>query len=209
MAVVFGGGVLAHVWPQLHDWSLAATTPLLILTNAAVLLEAFDTDRARRLRWWCLGAWLITVVLEMIGVATGRLFGAYHYGPTLRGQLAGVPLLIGLNWTTLLLGALAAADARLTPRLSRSARLWVVPTAAALLLTAFDWVMEPVAVALNYWSWHTWPAIPLQNYGAWFGIAWVLGLMYVGLGLRARAALAQYYFLIQAAFFLLLRSFLP
>ncbi len=208
MAVVFGGGVLAHVWPLLHDWSLAATTPLLILTNGAVLLQAFDQDRARRLRWWCAGAWLVTVILEMVGVATGRLFGAYHYGPTLRGQLAGVPLLIGLNWTTLLLGALAWADARLTPRLSRSARLWLVPLTAAFLLTLFDWVMEPVAVALDYWSWHTWPRIPLQNYIAWFGIAFGLGLTYVGLGLRARASLAQFYFLIQAVFFVLLRLIL-
>ncbi len=199
LLVLFGGGVLAHVWPALRAFSLAITTPLLLLTNALVLLAVLDDERARRLRWWCLAAWVVTVALEMIGVATGRIFGPYHYGSTLRGQLAGVPLLIGLNWVTLLLGALALA-ARVWPA------QWAFRTvSAALLLTAFDWVMEPVAVHLGYWQWHTWPLIPAQNYVAWFAIALGLGGAFAALGLRIRTTLAAAYFGVQLGFFVLLR----
>ena len=183
MAILFGGGILAHAWAPLRGLALAITTPLLLLTNVAVLWAAFDEERAPRLRWWCLGGWALTVALEMAGVATGKVFGTYHYGPTLRGQVAGVPLLIGLNWITLLLGAISLS-AKFERRVAktdahaqletRNSKLFKA-TIAALLLTAFDWVMEPTAVALDYWQWATWPQIPLQNYAAWFGIAWLLG----------------------------------
>lgn len=222
MSWLFGGGVLAHTWPLLRPLALGLTTPLLILTNAAVLLAVFDDHRTRRLRWWCLGAWTVTVALEMTGVATGRVFGAYAYGPTLRGQVAGVPLLIGLNWTVLLLGALGIVS-RFWLLVSGSAAQTQQPNnqksqttnqklltalGAAALLTAFDGVMEPVAVGLHYWAWASWPLIPTQNYAAWFGIALALGWSFTALGLTVRTALAQYYFGLQLAFFVALRLLL-
>lgn len=200
MLVLFGGGVLAHSLPVLLPLALAITTPLLLLTNAAVLLAVLDDECSRRLRWWCLGAWALTVALEMLGVATGLVFGPYQYGPTLNGQVAGVPLLIGLNWTTLLLGALA-----LTERLAPSAGPWGRPLLAAALLTGFDWVMEPVAVRFGYWHWQTWPLIPVRNYVAWYGIAAGLGLALAAARVRVRTALAVAYFGIQLGFFVLLR----
>ncbi len=240
MGWLFGGGILAHSWPLLRPLALALTTPLLILTNAAVLLAVFDDHRTRRLRWWCLGAWAVTVALEMVGVATGRVFGAYAYGPTLRGQIAGVPLLIGLNWTVLLLGALSlvsrfwffvfGSSAQTQQSGSNESPFWgenddvrkswinqkpetrnqklLTAFAAAALLTAFDGVMEPVAVSLNYWAWASWPLIPTQNYVAWFGIALALGWSFTALGLTVRTHLAQYYFGLQLAFFVALRLLL-
>lgn len=220
LLILFGGGVLAHVWPLLQPLALAITSPLLLLTNAAVLLAVLDDERAPRLRWWCAGAWALTVTLEIVGVATGRIFGPYHYGPTLRGQVAGVPLLIGLNWVTLLLGALALTE-QLTAKLTQTltGRAWPTaaardyapsfdwrrPVAAAALLTGFDWVMEPVAVHLDYWQWHTWPHIPAQNYAAWFGIALGLAGGLEVLRVRVRTSLAAAYFGVQLGFFGLLR----
>ncbi len=213
LLIAFGGGVLAHGWSGLRPFALTITPALLLLTNAAVLLAVLDDERARRLRWWCAGAWALTVALEIVGVATGRIFGAYHYGATLRGQVAGVPLLIGLNWVTLLLGALALTE-RAWPAapptgLEPTSRLVGRATAAAGLLTGFDWVMEPVAVRLDYWQWHAWPHIPGQNYVAWFGIALGLAGVLVGLKLRVRTSLAAAYFGIQLGFFVLLRLVLP
>ncbi len=203
MLILFGGGVLAHSWPLLRPLALAITTPLLLLTNAAVLAAVLDDERARALRWWCVGAWTLTVALEMIGVATGRVFGPYHYGATLGGQVAGVPLLIGLNWVTLLLGALALTERGwLGPRVSGR---WLRPVLAAALLTGFDWVLEPVAVQLDYWQWHTWPHIPGQNYVAWYGIALVLGSALTAARLRIRTSLAATYFGVQLAFLVALR----
>lgn len=201
LLILFGGGVLAHLWPLLRSLALAITTPLLLLTNAAVLLAVLDDERMIALRCWCAGAWALTVALEIVGVATGRVFGAYHYGTTLGGQLAGVPLLIGLNWVTLLLGALALTE-HVWPD---PGRRWLRPAAAAALLTGFDWVMEPVAVHLGYWHWHTWPHIPAQNYAAWFGIALGLGSALAAGKLHIRTSLAAAYFGVQLGFFALLR----
>ena len=210
LLVLFGGGVLAHVWPLLRPLALAITSPLLLLANAAVLLAVLDDERSHRLRWWCAAAWALTVGLEIAGVATGRIFGPYHYGPTLRGQVAGVPLLIGLNWVTLLLGALALTERADRFGLSQHKESpgwvrWLRPVVAAALLTGFDWVMEPVAVQLGYWQWHTWPRIPGQNYAAWFGIALGLGGALTALGVRVRTGLAATYFKVQLGFFALLR----
>ncbi len=209
MLLFFGGGILAHALPSLQPLAFAITTPLLLLTNAAVLFALFDDhdERAGRLRWWCLGAWTVTLTLEIVGVATGAIFGPYHYGATLRGQVADVPLLIGLNWVTLLLGALTLAN-RL-PGAASAAGAVLTPLAGAILLTAFDWLMEPVAVALGYWHWHTWPAIPTQNYVAWFLIALGLGSTLRALRLQPRTGLAGAYFLVQAGFFVALRLVLP
>jgi len=208
LAILFGGGVLAHAWTPLRPLALALTTPLLLLANGAVLLAVFDDSRAPRLRIWCLAAWALTVTLEIVGVATGHIFGAYHYGPTLRGQVAGVPLLIGLNWVTLLLGAVALLETGLPSSLPPLVRWWLVPLASALLLVAFDWIMEPIAVELRYWHWASWPQIPIRNYAAWLVIALFLTLTLRVLRISVGTKLARFYLLLQLAFFGLLRAFL-
>jgi bisanhydrobacterioruberin hydratase len=211
MAILFGGGILAHSLAPLRGLALAITTPLLLLTNAAVLWAIFDEVRLPRLYWWCLGAWFVTLTLEMVGVATGLIFGDYHYGATLRGQVAGVPLLIGLNWVALLLGAIALIEHHWWnsehPFTRSNALLpaFLKAIGAALLLTGFDWVMEPVAVALDYWQWATWPLIPWRNYGAWFFIAFVLAFLFGSLRIRLSTGMARYYFVIQLLFFAALR----
>lgn len=218
MLLFFGGGVLAHGWPLLRPLALALTTPLLLLTNGAVLLAVLDDERAPALRVWSVAAWSVTVILEIVGVATGRVFGAYHYGSALGGQVAGVPLLIGLNWITLLLGGLALTERALPAQLP--GRRWLVAAAAALLLTAFDWVMEPVAVRLGYWFWEGGPAaggehlpaplhVPLQNYLAWLLIGLGLAGALAARRVRVRTGLAGAYFGIQLVFFGLLRWLLP
>ena len=50
-------------------------------------------------------AFLIGFVAELIGVHTGWLFGRYSYESNLGVKIAGVPILIGLNWAILSLGA--------------------------------------------------------------------------------------------------------
>ena len=48
--------------------------------------------------------------------------------------------------------------------------------AASILMTFFDFIMEPAAIKLNYWSWLT-TTIPLQNYLAWFVISFILMIL--------------------------------
>ena len=49
-------------------------------------------------------------------------------------------------------------------------------------MTAFDILMEPAAMALNYWNWEN-GVVPFQNYLAWFVLSFIF--TYTGLKLKA------------------------
>jgi hypothetical protein len=87
----------------------------------------------------CLPIWL-TFFTEVAGVATGAVFGEYHYGPTMWAQWLNVPLVIALNWTLLIM-----ATSQLAARLSSK------PILAALLtggfIVGYDYFIEPVAIS--------------------------------------------------------------
>ena len=74
----------------------------------------------------------------------------------------------------------------------------------ALLMVVFDFVMEPAAVKLRYWTWQD-GIIPLQNYIAWFLVS--LFLMYIaikrGLFRTRLPRLAFHAFFAQLAYFIL------
>ncbi|MGC4066308.1 MAG: carotenoid biosynthesis protein [Polyangiaceae bacterium] len=107
---------------------------------------------------------LIGFFVEVLGVATGAVFGAYEYTARLGPSSLGVPWVIGLNWA-MLIHAIHAGVGRLgLPTMAKSA-------VGASAMTLFDWIMEPAAIALGYWRWSS-PTVPMRNYAAW----WVLSL---------------------------------
>lgn len=150
---------------------------------------------------------------EMVGVKTGALFGNYHYSDILGWKINDVPVLIGINWFIVTYGS---------AMLALQVRHWVaahipIPGKAiyskwiglslvidgALIATLFDWVMEPAAVKLGFWSWEG-GQIPLLNYISWFLISILLLVLFSRLKLKPHA-FASNLLLIQAAFFLVLR----
>jgi len=163
----FAVGVLGHALPQTRGLMLAATPWFLLLSGAAALAVAWPRQGAGRFVLWLVLAYGITLAVEIYGVASARVFGAYHYGPTLGLAVGGVPLIIGFNWVLVILACVSLFDGLPGSR-------WWGPLPAAILATAFDWIMEPLAVRLDYWQWDG-GTIPLQNYLAWFAIALVLG----------------------------------
>jgi putative membrane protein len=46
------------------------------------------------------------------------------------------------------------------------------------ILTLFDLVMEPVAIALNYWRWDQ-GSVPIDNYITWFILSSISGYLLV------------------------------
>ena len=104
----------------------------------------------------------IGFVIEVIGVKTGALFGTYSYGDPLGVKLFEVPLMIGVNWLVLSFSSIGIAS-----KMFKSKILQVI--ASSLLLVALDFLIEPVAIKLNFWSWNG-GYIPPQNYLMWFGV---------------------------------------
>jgi putative membrane protein len=145
-------------------------------------------------------AFVAGLFAEIIGVNTGILFGDYHYSKIFGEKLMGVPILIGLNWF-----CIVYASFQVVLKFIKSAHLngFAIALLTAFLATLFDFVMEPVAIELGFWQWHT-PEIPFLNYACWFIISFMIALFFYWIGVKKNNPFAVYLFFIQLLFFVFL-----
>lgn len=197
MVFLFASGLVAHAVHSLRPLTTSTTDLFLLLINGSLLWLLIRSNGDRRLWLWSLAVYVFTFSVEAIGVATGAIFGEYAYGAGMKVQWLGVPLVIALNWTLLILGV-----NDLTSRLPASP--WLRAAAAALLIAAYDWFIEPVAIRLDYWQWATGSNIPLQNYIAWAVVAFMASLPLHLLRIRFRHWLLPLYLGVQWLYFVLM-----
>lgn len=145
-----------------------ALTPFNLLLSFAVLLYANRSNFKKLIALMSIIP--IGYVIELIGVHTGVLFGNYTYGTNLGPTIAGVPPIIGLNWSMLI----AACFAFTTGWFKNN--LWQA-FLVAILMTLIDVFIEPVAIKSNFWSWQN-GVIPLYNFVCWFILSFVIALVY-------------------------------
>jgi putative membrane protein len=145
-------------------------------------------------------AFVAGLFAEIIGVNTGILFGDYHYSKIFGEKLMGVPILIGLNWF-----CIVYASFQVVLKFIKSVHLnsFAIAFLTAFLATLFDFVMEPVAIELGFWQWHT-PEIPFLNYACWFIISFLIALFFHWVGVKKNNPFAVYLFFIQLLFFVFL-----
>ena len=131
-------------------------------------------------------------VIEYIGVHTGVLFGSYEYGKALGPGIGNIPIVIGVNWFCVVLASSA---------LLYSIRLNVALKAilAGALSTGMDFLIEPVAIKLDFWSWEG-GVIPTWNYVCWFGFASLFSFIYLSLT-KSKNKPAQALFVMWLLFF--------
>lgn len=134
---------------------------------------------------------------EWIGIHTHRLFGQYNYGNTLGLKLFGVPLTIGCNWFMLIYST------GVLMQRSRLNSFILKALAGALLLVLLDTLIEPVAVHFDYWHWVN-SVIPLKNYICWFGISFLMLLVFEACRFKRQSIVAVVFLLTQFGFFGLL-----
>ena len=196
LCVLYAVGLAGHLASATRSLMSALTPYVLLLCGLAAVAPAFLA--ARRGVWiWAAAVFAATFLLEAAGTATGRIFGPYTYGPTLGWKLLEVPVVIAFNWLLVILGFTMLVGRRIR------SPVWTSHLAAALT-AAFDFLMEPIAIRLDYWTWQT-AAIPLRNYLAWFLIALASSLAFTLPKLPVAGHLPARYVLIQAAFFAGLR----
>ena len=134
-------------------------------------------------------------LVEMAGTGTGLIFGSYTYGSALGIKILSTPLLIGINWLVLVYCVHSLFP---TGR-----QKWFYPFIGAAMLVVYDFVMEPVAIATDMWSWAG-VTVPLKNYIAWYLVALILFSVLRFSGIQYRNAVAGWLSLIQFPFFLVL-----
>jgi len=155
--------------------------PSAVMMLVPVLMGGFSLTHAV----YTLGIWhaagffalsiAVSFTFEAIGVATGSVFGPYHYSDTLGPKLLDVPLLIPLAWFMVIYPSYALANYITTGRAvsrprTKLPRLVGVVLLSAVLMTAWDLLLDPQATQEGYWVWDTQGAyfgIPVQNFVGW------------------------------------------
>jgi bisanhydrobacterioruberin hydratase len=200
-----------------RSWFVALTPVNLVMMLVLLWLTHPKTNTCKFYLFFLI-CWCTGMAVEIIGTNTGLLFGQYSYGEVLGPGVAGVPVLIGINWFSIVYSSAAIADKLLPPapvynvrkaQRKLGARDIALGFTGAMLTTFFDWVMEPVAVKLGYWEWNNDGEIPLYNYVCWFAVSFLLLVISSLMKFSISNRFAVWLFVIQLIFFLVLRLFLP
>lgn len=190
-------GALGLYWPPSRPF-FQLLAPFNLLFTALVLLY-FQEEKSKSFWIFAAVAFLTGFFVEVLGVATGQIFGSYQYGHALGLHLWNVPLTIGLNWLILIyaIGMLLEPYIKLW---------WLRALAMATLMMLTDVLIEPVAIRIDFWTWNS-PDIPLQNYVAWWVVAFFLALCFVRMPFAKRNPIAGAVYVCQLIFFVLLNLF--
>lgn len=143
------------------------------------LIWLFQEQKNKAFYLFATITFLVGYGIEVLGVHTGLIFGVYWYGDTLGQQWLKVPLVLGANWLILIYGAIVFVCRCVPLKGIRINWLRVVMQGGigATLLVLLDILIEPVAIYFDFWHWQN-EIVPLQNYLAWFIIAFAL--IYLG-----------------------------
>lgn len=197
IAILYLVGILGFSFEATYSLFVFLTPVNLLLTTSLLLF--FQQTWSVKSALVLAGVAFIGFVTELVGVNTGLFFGEYQYGPALGIQLMNTPLLIGINWLILAYGVFVLFG-KINLR-------WYFPLIGALLMVLFDFVMEPVATALDMWSWKT-EQIPLKNYVDWYLVSVLIFALMRAARLQLNNRLAVWILLVQFVFFLALNIIL-
>lgn len=196
LLLLYGVGIAGHLWKPALNLMFLLTPVTLLITSAIVLYPSAKEAPLKNLLWM-LSVFAAGFIFEVIGVNTNLIFGAYVYGNVLGVKIYGVPPIIGLNWVCVALGSLTIAE-----RIGRN-KVEII-LIAGLAGVLFDFIMEPAAMGLGYWSWAG-NSVPFQNYAAWFLITSASALSAKITNVKFTGHLPAAYLAIQSVFFLILR----
>lgn len=188
-------GFVGILHPEWHQ-TFIALTPMNLIFLLAVLLVFHSKFYLKEILWMVL-VFLVGYGIEVVGVATGLVFGTYAYGESLGPKLFEVPPVMGVNWLLLCYTSVRLVNFNGLPN-------WVKAALSASLMVLLDIVMEPVAMSFDYWQWQD-GAIPLQNYFAWWVVALGLNALWFKIKDKGINNFSPWMFAYLSAFFMTMR----
>ena len=108
----------------------------------------------------CLKIFFFGFFVEVVGVNTGIIFGEYSYGNTLGLKLFNTPLVMGINWLNLSLASFGVISFFTEKKI-------LLILLSSILMVSLDYIIEPIAINLDFWSWQN-ISVPIHNYFGWF-----------------------------------------
>ena len=166
--VIYTVGVVGLIVPFTKSLLVELTFLVLLITSIALFVFHRSIKPKRDLAVFAI-IFLSGIVVEIVGVKTGLIFGSYHYGNSLGPKILGTPIIIGLNWLFL-----TYAAASISEKISSKTAIQILATPTIMLI--YDLVLEQLAQKMDMWYWEN-SVIPIQNYIAW----WVLGFLFAAL----------------------------
>ncbi len=177
--------------------------PILTPISTSVCFIFTLLHAGNNLGWSRAGVFLITafsvsLFFESLGVATGYVYGPYHYTDSLGPKfLELVPYLVPLAWFMMMYPSLVIADRLLPPQAgwkSGALRRLAVAALGGIIMTAWDLSLDPLMVASNHWVWDVkgvYFGVPLQNYWGWWLTAFIVFYIYQEVSRRLAVKVAR------------------
>ena len=150
--------------------SILLFTPVNLLLIFSLFFYV-NNNYSRSFIFLCLQLFLFGFIVEVVGVNTGIIFGEYTYGKTLGLTFFGTPLVMGINWINLSLASFGIISF-----FTDKKTLLII--LSSLLMVFFDFIIEPIAINLDFWSWE-YITVPVHNYFGWFFCAIIAQLLIV------------------------------
>ena len=150
--------------------SILLFTPVNLLLIFSLFFYV-NNNYSRSFVFLCLQLFIFGFIVEVIGVNTGIIFGEYTYGKTLGLTLFSTPLIMGVNWINLSLASFGILS------FFTDKKIWLI-ILSSLLMVFLDYIIEPIAINLDFWSWE-YITVPIHNYFGWFFCAIIAQLLIV------------------------------
>jgi putative membrane protein len=155
-------------WPRPHFLTSLNT----MVGFSAAFSHAWQRMGLKRTLTLLACSFVVSLAFESIGVATGLVYGPYHYTDKLGPKFLGlVPYLIAIAWFLMMYPSYVIADRLVGKKLTGWKRFLLVAALGGLTMTAWDVGMDPMMVANGHWVWEVNGAyfgVPLQNYWGWW-----------------------------------------
>jgi uncharacterized membrane protein len=134
----------------------------------------------------------VSGAIEKIGISTGFPFGRYFFTDVMGPKISGVPIFLGLAY--LGMGYLSWVVASLIlgweQRDLAGWRVVALPAFAALVMTSWDFCLDPVwSTIVRAWIWTeggSYFGVPISNFVGWYGNVFLIYLLFA-FYLRGRA----------------------
>jgi putative membrane protein len=145
------------------------------------VLHAAQREGWRKAALLAVIVFLTGLTFESLGVATGLVYGPYHYSDRLGAKFLDlVPYLIPIAWTMMMYPSMVIAQS-ISPRAWKGAGgLLAAAAVGGVVMTAWDVGMDPMMVAAGHWVWEVqgpYFGVPLQNFWGW----WLTTFIAIGL----------------------------
>jgi uncharacterized membrane protein len=127
---------------------------------------------------------IVSGSVEKIGITTGFPFGHYFFTDAMGPKISGVPVLLGLAYLGMgyLSWVLASLILGWEQRDLTGWRVVGLPAFAALVMTSWDFCMDPVwSTVVRAWIWTdggSYFGVPISNFVGWYGNIFVIYLLF-------------------------------